>query len=192
MLRTGLPGLPVIELARQLLGRFGGIREVLEASREELLACPGIGIARYAELAVALELSRRVLESRLRRGLGISDPGVTRRFLQSKMIGYQREVFACLFLDSQHRLMSYEELFHGTIDGASVHPREVVKRALIINSAAVIFAHNHPSGVAEPSQADKRITERHCSALSLVDIRVLDHMIVGDGEVRSFAEMGLL
>ena len=122
----------------------------------------------------------------------ITDPGTTRRFLKSKLRGYAREVFACLYMDNQHRLIKYEELFFGTIDGASVHPREVVKHALKHNAAAVIFAHNHPSGVAEPSQADQRITDRLKSALLLVDVRVLDHMIVGDREVLSFAENGLL
>ena len=192
LLRTGLPGISVVEFARQLLLSFGGLRGLADATPESLLACPGIGVARCSELSAALELSRRVLESRLKRGVRVSDPDVARQYLQSRMRTYEREVFACLFLDNQHRLLRYEELFFGTIDGASVHPREVVKRALALNAAAVIFAHNHPSGVAEPSQADRRITARLTEALSLVDVRVLDHMIVGDGEVSSFAESGLL
>lgn len=122
----------------------------------------------------------------------MTDPATTRQFLQLKLNAYSREVFACLFLDNQHRLIKYEEMFFGTIDGASVHPREVVKRALELNAAALIFAHNHPSGVTEPSQADRRITSRLQSALSLVDIRVLDHLVIGDADCTSFAEQGLL
>jgi len=191
-LRTGLPGLPVMQLARLLLESFSGLRGLMQAEKDEFLDCPGVGVAKYAQLTSALEMSKRYLESGIRRGESISDPGVTRQFLQLKLRHYAREVFACLFLDNQHRLISYEEMFYGTIDGASVHPREVVKRALEVNAAAVIFAHNHPSGVSEPSQADRRITERLKSALSLVDIRVLDHLVVGDTEVTSFAELGIL
>ncbi len=191
-LRTGVPGVGVMELARQLLVAFEGLRGLMQAERDEFLNCRGVGIAKYAQLTSALEMSRRYLRSGLERGESISDPSITRQFLQLKLRHYAREVFACLFLDNQHRLISYEEMFFGTIDGASVHPREVVKKALALNAAAVIFAHNHPSGIAEPSQADRRITERLKSALALVDIRVLDHLVVGDTEVTSFAELGLL
>jgi DNA repair protein RadC len=154
--------------------------------------CSGIGIAKYAQIRASLELFERYLLESLDRGDAISDPGKTRRFLKGKLRKYSREVFACMYLDNQHRLIKFEELFYGTIDGASVHAREVVKRALDHNAAAVIFAHNHPSGVAEPSQADRRITDRLKSALLLVDVRVLDHMVVGDREVISFAERGFL
>lgn len=191
-LRTGVRNKPVLQLARELLVQFGGIRGLLEAERDLLTATPGIGIAKFAQLQAALELTERYLETSFSRGDAISDPGMTRRYLKGKLRGYVQEVFACLFLDNQHRLISYEELFFGTIDGASVHPREVVRRVLRHNAAAVIFAHNHPSGVAEPSQADRRITDRLKSALALVDVRVLDHMVVGDEEVTSFAERGLL
>lgn len=191
-LRTGIRNKPVLELARDLLARFGGIRGLLEAEREALTATPGVGTAKFVQLQAALELTERFLETSFSRGDAISDPGMTRRYLKGKLRGYVREVFACLFLDNQHRLICYEELFFGTIDGASVHPREVVRRVLKHNAAAVIFAHNHPSGVAEPSQADRRITERLKSALALVDVRVLDHMVVGDQDVTSFAERGLL
>lgn len=191
-LRTGLPGLGVEQLARKLLARFDGLAGLMQATTQELLDCEGIGAAKCAALCAAVEMTRRSIESRIQRGDAFSDPSQTRQYLSIRLKSYEREVFACLFLDNQHRLISYEELFFGTIDGASVHPREVVKRSLETNAAAVIFAHNHPSGIAEPSQADRRITARLASALALVDIRVLDHMVVGDGEVVSFAERGLL
>lgn len=191
-LRTGLRDKPVLQLARELLVTFGGLRGLLEAEKERLTGAPGIGAAKYVQLQAALELAERYLETSFSRGDAISDPGMTRRYLKGKLRGHPQEVFACLFLDNQHRLIRYEELFYGTIDGASVHPREVVRRVIRHNAAAVIFAHNHPSGVAEPSQADRRITDRLKSALALVDVRVLDHMVVGDQEVTSFAERGLL
>ena len=191
-LRTGTRMKPVMALARDLLNEFHGVRGLLEADKQTLIGAYGIGVAKFAQLHAALELTERYLQAGFERGDAITDPGTTRRFLKSKLRGYAREVFACLYMDNQHRLIKYEELFFGTIDGASVHPRAVVKHALRHNAAAVIFAHNHPSGVAEPSQADQRITDRLKSALLLVDVRVLDHMIVGDKEVLSFAEKGLL
>ena len=191
-LRTGTKGKPVLELAQDLLVEFGGIRGLLEADHDRLTRTPGIGPAKYVQFKAAVELTERYLLASIERGNAISDPGATRRYLKSKLRGYDREVFACLYLDNQHRLIQYEELFFGTIDGASVHPREVVKKVLQHNAAAVIFAHNHPSGLAEPSQADQRITDRLKAALLLVDVRVLDHMIVGDADVLSFAERGLL
>lgn len=192
LLRTGKPGLAVVDLADHLLDRFGGVSQLLNASMDEWLACPGIGLAKYVTMAASLELSRRYLLANLERGEAMSDPVTTIQFLQLTIGSSPREIFSCLFLDNQHRLIRYEELFLGTIDGASVHPREVVRRGLELNAAAVIFAHNHPSGVSEPSQADRRITERLRSALSLVDIRVLDHIVVGCGEATSFAERGYL
>lgn len=191
-LRTGVKGKSVMVLAEELLSGFDGIRGMLEADYESLTQVSGIGMAKFVQLKAALELTERFLESSMRRGDTISDPGVTRLFLKSKLRAYEREVFACLYLDNQHRLIQFEVLFFGTIDGASVHPREVVKQALVNNASAVIFAHNHPSGRVEPSEADRSITDRLKSALALVDIRVLDHMIVGDSEVLSFAERGLL
>lgn len=191
-LRTGARGRPVMALARELLEQFDGVRGLLEASAVEVIAAPGMGVAKYAQLRAALELSERYLQCGFERADAITDPTLTRRYLMGKLRHYSREVFACMYLDNQHRLIQYEELFFGTIDGASVHPREVVKRALDHNAAAVIFAHNHPSGLAEPSQADQRITDRLKSALLLVDVRVLDHMVVGDQEVVSFAERGFL
>lgn len=191
-LRTGIRGSSVLEVASGLLERFGGFRELLEAGPAEILQVPGMGIAKFAQIRATLELTDRYLRAGFERGEAITDPAMTRRFLKYKLGRYRREVFACMFLDNQHRLIIYEELFFGTIDGASVHPREVVRRALETNAAAVIFAHNHPSGIAEPSQADQRITDRLKSSLMLIDVRVLDHMIVGEGEVMSFAERGLL
>lgn len=191
-LRTGAKGVSVLDLAKQMLDRYSGLRGLMHADQDELLELHGVGLSKYAQLASALEMSRRYLQCGLQRGMCITDPSVTREFLLMKMKGFVREVFVCLFLDNQHRLIRYEEMFYGTIDGASVYPREVVRRALELNAAAVIFAHNHPSGVVEPSNADRRITERLKSALDLVDIRVLDHLVVGDTAVTSFAENGLL
>ena len=191
-LRTGTPGQTAVELARELLGEFGSLRGLLQANQQQLCAARGLGPAKFAQLQAVLELARRHLGERLQRGNLLLNPEATRRYLITTLGDLPREVFCCLFLDTRHRLICYEELFQGTIDGASVHPREVVRRALHHNAAAVILAHNHPSGVAEPSDADQRITRRLKQALQLVDIRVLDHLVVGDRTVMSFAEHGLL
>ncbi|AUM12773.1 RadC family protein [Ketobacter alkanivorans] len=191
-LRTGVQGKSAVELAREILSRFGGLRGAMEASPDQFSEIHGMGTAKWAQLQACLELGRRYLESTLDRGEAFTSPVLTRRFLQARLRAYHHEVFACLFLDNQNRLIRFEEMFTGTIDGASVYPREVVKRVLALNAAAVIFAHNHPSGVAEPSQADCHITQRLQAALDLVDVRVLDHFVVGDGEVVSMAERGML
>lgn len=191
-LRTGVNGKTAVDLARELLASFDGLRPLLEADRSALCAASGLKTAKYAQLQAALELGRRYLESALKRDAVLNSPDRTRAFLKARLRHHGREIFACLFLDNRHRVIGFEELFGGTIDGASVHPREVVKRALHHNAAAVIFAHNHPSGVAEPSHADRAITIRLRDALALVDVRVLDHFVVGDSEVVSFAERGLL
>lgn len=191
-LRTGIPGLTAVDLARRLLLSFGGLRGILEADFQSFSAQPGLGLAKYAQLQAILEMAHRHLAERMQNGVEITSPDVTREFLSVTMRAYQQEVFACLYLDSQHRLIHFYTHFFGTVDGASVYPRELVKTALKHNAAAVILAHNHPSGVAEPSRADQTITRRIQSALELVDVRVLDHMIVGDGEVISFAERGLI
>ncbi len=191
-LRTGVAGKTAVDLARELLAAFGGLRPLLEAESGRFCAEHGLGIAKYAQLQAVLEMSRRHLLETLTRGDALSNPDDTRDYLKARLRGYAHEVFACLFLDSRHRVISLDELFHGTIDGASVHPREVVKRALAHNAAAVILAHNHPSGVAEPSESDRLITRRLKDALELVDIRVLDHFIIGDGGAVSLAERGLL
>jgi len=190
-LRTGVAGKTAVDLARELLVTFGGLRGLLSADKSAFCAANGLGTAKYAQLQAVLEMGRRHLQESLQRGDSLTSPEVTRRFLVARLRDNPAEVFACLFLDNRHRVIAYEELFRGTIDGASVHPREVVKRALYFNAAAVILAHNHPSGIAEPSQADERITQRLKEALSLVDIRVLDHIVIGD-DVVSFAERGLL
>ena len=165
---------------------------MLDSAPGSLCDTPGIGPAKSAQLKAALELGRRYLEATLHRDVVLASPEQTRLFLKARLRPYQHEVFACLFLDNRHRVICFEELFGGTIDGASVYPREVVKRALHHNAAAVIFAHNHPSGVAEPSPADRAITQRLREALGLMDVRVLDHLVIGDNEVVSFAERGLL
>ena len=191
-LRTGTRGASAVDLARALLHRLGGLRGILEAPRAAFCAIPGMGDSEYAQLQAIRELAQRSLEQRLQRADAFTDSGTTRRFIQSRLGHRGREVFLVLFLDNRHRLIAQEELFLGTIDGATVHPREVVKRALFHNAAALILAHNHPSGVTEPSQADISITRRLKRLLEEVDIRTLDHLIVGEGEVRSLAEQGLL
>ncbi len=191
-LRTGLPGKSAVDLARELLQEFGGLRPLLDADCGVFCQGKGLGEAKYVQLQASLELSRRHLLTTLQRGDALTSPGHTRRYLSAQLRDRHQEVFACLFLDNRHRVLGYEELFYGTVDGASVHPREVVRRCIAHNAAAVILAHNHPSGVAEPSHADEQITGRLRDALALVDVRVLDHMVVGDGEIVSLAERGLL
>ena len=192
LLHTGHRDCSALELARKLIAQFGGLGGLMRADRARLLACPGVGSAKYARLRVVLELASRQALQAVCSGDVLSSPQETRRFLQYHLGARDREVFSCIFLDSQHRVLCCEDLFLGTLDGAAVYPREVAVRALQYGAAAVIFAHNHPSGVAEPSSADRRITERLCSALGLLDIRVLDHIIVGRGTEFSFAEQGLL
>ena len=189
---SGLRGSNVVDLARGLLSRHHSLRELLSADRATLLAAKGLGTAGYCRLQAALELARRHYAEALRSGPLLDSPAATHRFLISRLRDQPHELFCCLHLDNRHRLIAFDELFRGTIDGASVHPREVVKQALSRNAAAVILAHNHPSGVAEPSHADELITQRLREALALVDIRVLDHCIVGDTSCLSFAEQGLL
>lgn len=191
-LRTGVAGVSAVDLARQLISDFGGLRPLLEAGCKDFCRHKGLGEAKYVQLQATLELARRHLLATLQRGDALTSPDDTRRFLAARLRGYAHEVFSALFLDNRHRVIAFEELFSGTIDGASVHPREVVKRALAHNAAALILAHNHPSGVAEPSRADESITRRLREALGLVEIRVLDHLIVGDGEIVSLAERGLI
>ncbi len=192
LLRTGVAGRSAVDLAREMLDHFGGLRPLLETSPQAFCNIKGLGMAKYVQLQAVLEIGRRYLEAGLKRGELLSSPEQTRRYLTTRLRHHPYEVFAVLFLDSRHRIITYEELFRGTIDGASVHPREVVKRALAHNAAALIFAHNHPSGVAEPSQADRTITHRLKEALALVEIRVLDHIIIGDQVAYSFAEQGLM
>ena len=179
-------------LARQVLCHFGNLRAVLNATPDELRRVDGIGAARAQTLGAVREVAQRFFEETLPTGTAIRSPADSETFLLARLRDRPHEVFCCLFLDNRHRVIRFEELFRGTIDGTSVYPREVVKRALAVNAAAIILAHNHPSGVAEPSQADERITRRLKSALELVDIRLLDHLIIGDGVSLSLASRGLV
>jgi len=192
LIRTGTHGRSALDVARNLLMQFGSLRSLLTADKDELCGAPGLGPARYAALQASLELARRHYQQLMTSGSALSSPRATRDFLQMRLRDLPHEVFCVVYLDSRNRVLGFQELFRGTIDGASVHPREVVKEALSRNAAAVILAHNHPSGIAEPSQADELITRRLKEALALVDIRVLDHFVVGDGVCESFAERGLL
>lgn len=191
-LRTGIAGRSAVDLARDLLGRFGGLRQLLEAPQAEFVQAPGLGDAKFSQLQAVLEMARRHLEAQLAVGEALTRPQLVGDFLRSKLRHQTREVFAVLLLDTQHRLIRYEELFYGTLDAASIYPRELVALVLKHQAAAVILAHNHPSGVAEPSQADIRITQRIQQALALIDVRVLDHLVIGAQAPVSFAERGLL
>ncbi len=179
-------------IAERLIRRFGSLHQLLHADSHEVLSCRGIGRVRAEAIRALPELARRYYAGSLPRGEAIRNPADTAGYLQARMRHLEHEVFCCLFLDNRHRVIAFDEMFRGTIDGTSVYPREVVKEALAVNAAAVILAHNHPSGVAEPSQADERITKRLKSALGLVDIRLLDHLIIGDGEATSLAARGML
>ncbi|MEN8218719.1 MAG: DNA repair protein RadC [Pseudomonadota bacterium] len=191
-LRTGVRGKSALDLARDLLNDFGDLRSLLGADRDLFCQAKGLGDAKYVLLKASVEMSRRYLRECLERGNALTSPDDTRNFLMSELSGRDYEVFACLFLDNKHRVIKFEELFYGTIDSASVYPREVVKRALKSNAAALILAHNHPSGVADPSDADIAITKRLVDALSLIDVRVLDHFVIGDGYSVSLTERGLM
>jgi DNA repair protein RadC len=191
-IRSGNGNRAAFALAQRLLSRFGGLRQLLQADPAVLGAEQGIGASKSAIIRALPELAKRYFEESLPAGEAIRSPDDTRAFLQAKMRHLGHELFCCLYLDNRHRVLRFDEMFRGTIDGTSVYPREVVKEALVVNAAAVILAHNHPSGVAEPSQADERITQRLKSALELVDIRLLDHLIVGDGQTTSMASRGLL
>lgn len=189
-LRTGIPGKSAVDLARELLLRFGSLRGLLKASPKEFCAAKGMGQAKYVQLQAVIEMARRHLAEELRSRTALQSPEAARDYLVSRLRDLDREVFAALFLDSQHQVIAFEELAVGTLDAAAVYPREVVKAALRHNAAAVIFAHNHPSGVAEPSVADRTLTQRLKAALAQIDIRVLDHFVVGEGRPASFAERG--
>jgi DNA repair protein RadC len=193
LLRTGLPGSGVLQLAQNLLDAFGGLPGLLRAGPEELKRVKGLGgTAKRAEVAAVLELARRSVASELSVRPVFDAPDKVKDYLALQLGGHRHEVFAVLFLDAQSRLIVLEEMFRGTLTQTSVYPREVAKRALDVHAAAVILAHNHPSGAAEPSRADEYLTQTLKSALALVDVRVLDHLVVGQGTVVSFAERGLL
>ena len=191
-LRTGVRGKSAVQLAMDLQAEFGSISALLTADRRRFESCHGLGLAKYAQLSAVLELARRHLLEEVDRGDEITSPAAIRKFLALQLKGAEREIFYAVFMDNRHRILHREPLFMGTISSATVHIREIVKSALACNAAAVIVAHNHPSGVAEPSAADIRITRRIVEALSLVDVRLLDHFVVGESQVESLAERGLL
>ena len=192
LIGTGVNGANAVEVAHELLAQFGSLRALLTAAQQECLAQRGVGTARYALLQASLEIARRHYRAGLVHQPGLTSPAMTRDFLVAQLRDRPYELFCCLYLDNRNRLIRFEELFRGTIDGASVHPREVVRQAIRHNAAALILAHNHPSGVAEPSQADELITRRLREALALIDIRLIDHLIVGETACVSFAERGLI
>ena len=189
-LRTGVSGKSAVDLARHLLAEFGSLRALLEADLKAFSHQLGLGPAKYSQLQAVLEMGRRHLAERLHRESALENPQAVRNYLKALLRHEPHEVFGCLFLDTKHRTLAFEVLFRGSIDSASVYPRQVVKRALAHNAAAVILCHNHPSGVSDPSQADRSLTRRLQAALELIEVRVLDHFIVGDGEPLSMVEHG--
>ena len=191
-IRTGLKGSTAVDLARSVLAHCGSLTSLLSAPRKAFEDIPGLGDAKYAQLHAVLEMSRRALRETLNRGVALSSPQTVRDYLRLTLQARQHEVFIGVFLDAQNRVLDVEELFRGTLTQTSVFPREIVKRALHYNAAAVIFAHNHPSGVAEPSRADEALTQTLKHTLALVDVKVLDHFVVGGDAAMSFAERGLL
>jgi DNA repair protein RadC len=191
LLRTGVPGKNAVELGAELLERFGGITGLLCAGTE-LLEVKGLGQAKTAQFAAAIELARRAISEELKERSALTSPGAVRDYLRVALAHRQHEVFVCIWLDAQHKVVGVEEAFRGTLTQTSVYPREIVKKALARNAAAVIFAHNHPSGVAQPSQSDELLTRNLREALALVEVKVLDHFIVAGNQAISFAERGLL
>lgn len=191
-LRTGVRGKSAVDLARELLARFGSLSALFAASAAALCAIRGLGAAKYVQLQAVVEMARRALKEKVTNGSALGSPGAVRDYLRLKLQGLPHEVFLGVFLDAQNRVIEVEELFRGTLTQTSVYPREVVKRALAHNAAALIFAHNHPSGVAEPSHADEALTAALRQALALIDVKVLDHFIIGGDCAMSFAERGLL
>ena len=189
ILRSGIPGKSAVELGRELLERFKGVAGIFGG---DLTDVKGLGPAKRAQFAAAIELARRSLKDDMRSANALTSPGAVRDYLRLAISSREHEVFVCLWLDAQHRVISFDEMFRGTLTQTSVYPREIVKAGLRANAAAVIFAHNHPSGVAQPSQADELLTRNLKEALSLVDIKVLDHFVVAGHQTLSFAERGLL
>jgi DNA repair protein RadC len=191
-LRTGVRGKSAIDIARDLLCEHGSLKKLFNADPHHIFQTYGLGKAKYAVLKAAIELGRRYLEEEIILGEPLNNSFLTKRFIINRLNDYQHEIFACLFLDIQNRMIGFDELFYGTINEANVYPREVVKRGLKHNAIKIILAHNHPSGTATPSQADKDVTQVLKKALALVEIQVIDHIIVGSQEAFSFAEAGLL
>ncbi|MEQ1836875.1 MAG: DNA repair protein RadC [Candidatus Nitrotoga sp.] len=191
-LRTGVTGKSAVDLARDVLTQFGTLTNMFAASQIEFCKIHGMGQAKFVQLQAVLEMSRRALHEEMQAGDALNSPQAVRKYLLLQLQSRQQEVFMVIFLDAQHRVLAAEEMFHGTLTQASVYPREVVKRALFHNAAAVIFAHNHPSGVAEPSQSDRMLTDALKQALTVVEVRTLDHFIVAGSQCLSFAERGML
>lgn len=189
-LRTGVSGKSAVDLARHLLGQFGSLRALMEAQQPVFSRHLGLGPAKFAQLQAVLEMARRHLAECVRNDSALESPIAVRDYLKALLRHEPHEVFGCLFLDSKHRVLGFEKLFQGTIDRATVYPRQVVKRALDYNAAALILCHNHPSGNPQPSQTDRKMTRDLQKALTLVDVRVLDHIIVGDGDPLSMSEYG--
>jgi DNA repair protein RadC len=192
LLRTGLPGKNALQMGQELLDQFGGVAGLLHTGADALKSIKGLGPAKRAEIVAVLELARRALSAQLKQQTLFDSPEAVRDYLQLQLGSRPYEIFAVLFLDSQHRLIVLEELFRGTLTQTSVYPREVVVRALALNAASVVLAHNHPSGTAEPSRADEALTQTLKAALGLVDVRVLDHFVVTSTEAVSMAQRGLL
>jgi DNA repair protein RadC len=190
-LRVGVKGKSAVDLARELIGKFGSLHRLFSASREELTATHGMGEAKYVQLQAVLEMSKRALSEEIKQADALSNPRAVRDYLKITLARLPHEVFVAVFLTAQNRVIAVDELFRGTLTQTSVYPREIVKRALAHNAASVILAHNHPSGEATPSQADRALTKTLAEALALVDVRVLDHFIVAPGASLSFAEQGL-
>lgn len=191
-LRTGVAGKSAIDLARQLLSEFGSLRGLLEADVVSFCAHLGLGTAKYAQLQAVIEMGKRHLAERLQKGDALESPQLVKDFLCAQLRSEPHEVFGCLFLDNKHRVIVYENLFYGSINESTVYPRQIVKRSLHFNAAAVIFAHNHPSGIAEPSTSDKDLTQKLICALAFIEVRVLDHLIIGEGQPFSMAEWGII
>lgn len=191
-LRTGLPGIHVLSLAQQILANFGSLYALISANYVDFCAQKGLGISKYTQLHAAVELSRRYLQHQITQESSLTSPDITRAFLHNLLARKEREIFLVMFLDNQNRMMHYEEMFTGTFNCVEVHPREIVRVALKYNAAALILAHNHPSGMPEPSQADRYITEKITQACQILDIKVLDHIVIGHGNSVSFAERGWL
>ena len=191
LLRSGVRGKSAVDLARELLTQYGGVTPMLEAGAE-LEAVKGLGPAKRAQFSAAIELARRALQEKLEQSAALPSPGAVRDFLRLRLAARKEEAFVCIWLDAQHRAIQIEEPFRGTLTQTSVYPREIVKSALRFNAAAVIFAHNHPSGVAQPSQSDELLTRNLKEALALIEVKVLDHFIVAGHQAISFAERGLL
>lgn len=191
-IRTGVRGKTAVDVARDLINEFGGLRKVLTADKESICSTLGFGPAKYAMFQAAREIGKRFASEKLRRDGALTNPKQVSEYLIHQLRDQPREVFAIIYLDNRHQVIQYEELFYGTLNGATVHPREVVKSVLSHNAAAVIIAHNHPSGIAEPSQSDTALTLKLQESLQLIDVKLLDHLVIGDGEFVSFSDRGLI